>query len=361
MMKSSVRAFRVFGISIEVHVSFILLVAVVLLSLPVYGVGWVFFLATMFAFVLFHELAHALVAKRAGVGIDNITLMFFGGVASVEVPENPRLELLMASAGPALNIAVALACLLIIHYAGIAPIGIFDAMSPSNFTLTASQLLHTVLYANTLLALFNIIPGFPMDGGRILRSILAMRMDYIRATELSVSVGQRLIFPLLFFVGLLDGNAITMVIAAALFIASGSELKFVRLKRVLAGLTVGDVARKSVPKVAGSVSLHDFIAAITDGSATQYLVHGGDGRVLGVFDVRTLGGISSRDLGKPVLAYANPEYLTADAGKMMSDALKEALSNDFLLVVSDRRVVGYLTPQLVLEQYNLLSLKKALR
>jgi signal-transduction protein with cAMP-binding, CBS, and nucleotidyltransferase domain len=186
-------------------------------------------------------------------------------------------------------------------------------------------------------------------------------MDYLRATELSVSAGQRFIFPLFFMLGLLEENIVLVVISGALFIASGSELKLVKLKRAFLGLAVGDVARKPVPKVAGSVIVRDFIAGVVDGSTTHYLVHGEDGRVLGVLDLRELGGVSRRDLLKPVGEYAQKEYATVDAGRRASEAMKEFLSNEFLLAVSDKKVVGYITPHHVVEEYNVMSLKRALR
>jgi signal-transduction protein with cAMP-binding, CBS, and nucleotidyltransferase domain len=90
-------------------------------------------------------------------------------------------------------------------------------------------------------------------------------------------------------------------------------------------------------------------------------VHGEDGRVLGVLDLRELGGVSRRDLLKPVGEYAQKEYATVDAGRRASEAMKEFLSNEFLLAVSDKKVVGYITPHHVVEEYNVMSLKRALR
>ncbi|MFH1787956.1 MAG: site-2 protease family protein [Candidatus Altiarchaeota archaeon] len=353
-MKSSFKLVSLFGIPVEIHVSFILFFV---LFLPL-GWGGVFFFVTVFSFVVLHELAHSLVAKAGGVPVERIVLIFFGGVANVEVPENPRLELAMASAGPAFNLVVVGLCFVLIHFSGVASLGYLDVISPEDFAFTGGHVLHTVMYVNLLLALFNIVPGFPMDGGRVLRAILALRMDYLAATQLSVSVGQQLIFPLLLVVGILDGNIILMVISFALFVTSGSELKIVKFRRAFRGLKVSDLANRNVAKVDGTTLVSDFILHLMDSSqASHYVVYGEGGRVLGVMDLRDVKDVGG-NLSKPLSGFATQKYSVLDASAQVSDNVKDVLSADFMLVVSDKKVVGYLTHNLVADAYYRRGLKR---
>lgn len=353
-MKSSFKLVSVFGIPVELHISFILFF---ILFLP-FGLAGIFFFVTVFSFVVLHELAHSLVAKSGGIPVEKIVLIFFGGVANVEVPEKPRLELTMAIAGPAFNLVVAGLCFGLITFLGLPSAGYLDVVSPEKFSFTKTHILHTVMYINLLLALFNIIPGFPMDGGRVLRAILALRMDYLKATQLSVSVGQQFIFPLLLVVGILDGNIILMVIAFALFITSGSELKIVKLRKAFTGLAVADIASKDFTKVEGSILLNDFISRIMDSSMSHYVVYGEGGRVLGVLDLSELKGVGGGDLSKPVSMFVTQKYSVLDASLKLSDNVKAVLSGDFILVVSGQKVVGYLTHNIVAESYYQWGLKR---
>ncbi|MFH1834851.1 MAG: site-2 protease family protein [Methanobacteriota archaeon] len=354
-MASSIRIARVFGINIELHFSFILLI---LFLLPVLGWAGLFFFATVFTFVLLHELAHSLVAKAFGIPVDKIVLILFGGVANVEVPEKPKLELVMAAAGPAFNFMVAGVAGLMVFSSGLPYISYLDVVSPEKFTFTQPYILYTILYVNLLLGLFNVVPGFPMDGGRVLRSMLALKMDYLRATELSVSVGQRFIFPLLFVVGIFDGNVILALISVVLFVASGGELKMVKLKNALRGLTVADISVGKIPKVDGSMRTRDFVDSLEKEFETHYIVYGEGGRVQGVLNTTE---IRSKDFDKQLSALATQDYEILDASRLASDSLKELLSNEFILVVSDKKVAGYVTPRNVSEAYKFHRLKKAIR
>jgi Zn-dependent protease len=330
-----------------------------LLLLPLLGFSGLFFFATVFSFVLLHELAHSLVARAFGIRADKIVLTFIGGVATVEVPENPRWELLMASAGPLFNFLAAGLCFILIRHFSLPPVGYLDVVSPERFALNATYVIHTILYVNVLLGLFNIVPGFPMDGGRILRSLLALKMDYIKATQLSVSVGQQLIFPLLFLIGLLNGNFILTLISVVLFIASGSELKIVKLRSALRGLSAGEIALREVPKVDGSILVRDFIESIKEAYTTHHVVYGEGGRVLGVLRLSDLTNLNKGRLLKPVGEFVTQDYAILDSSKRVSDSIKDILSNEFVLVVSEKKVVGYLTPQFISDAYYFWTLKKA--
>lgn len=181
---------RIAGIDVQVHYSFLLLLGWV--TLTHYGVhgdlgeaihGLVFIVA-LFALVVLHELGHALAARRYGIRTRDITLLPIGGVARLEgMPKDPMQELLVALAGPAVNVVLA---------AGLyAVLALGQGLTPAGSVLrVGGSFLDQLLWLNVSLAVFNLLPAFPMDGGRVLRAFLAMRLDRVRATQVAAAMGQ---------------------------------------------------------------------------------------------------------------------------------------------------------------------------
>ena len=139
----------------------------------------------LFLCVLLHEYGHALTARRYGIGTRSITLLPIGGLALLQsMPRDPRQEIVVALAGPAVNLAIAAVALLLIELAG------RPGCAPRPRSRGKAGCCATLFAANLMLALFNLIPAFPMDGGRVLRAVLAMRIDRVRATRIAARVGQ---------------------------------------------------------------------------------------------------------------------------------------------------------------------------
>ncbi len=169
-MLKSWRLGRVFGFPVEINLSFLLLLAVVFIAFG--GVTGVLYVGIAFASVLLHELGHALVARRLDVHVAGIELSFFGGAAKmVDMPRSAKHEIAIAAAGPAVSIALAAIGL-----------GLGGALH--------APLLATIGWINLGLAIFNLIPALPMDGGRILRALLTYKVDFVRATDISVTVSR---------------------------------------------------------------------------------------------------------------------------------------------------------------------------
>ena len=211
-MSWSWRIGRIAGIDVRMHVTFLLLVAwVAAQDYLVHrdlaeALGGVIFVCLLFGIVVLHELGHAATARRFGVRTREIMLLPIGGVARLErMPTEPSQELLVALAGPAVNVVLAAAIYLCLAVRqGLAPIG--DAVR------VGGGLLDQLFWVNVSLAAFNLIPAFPMDGGRVLRALLAMRLGYVRATQVAASIGQAMAMlfvvlgfvfnPFLVFIGL---------------------------------------------------------------------------------------------------------------------------------------------------------------
>lgn len=237
-MKWSWKIARIAGIDIYVHGTFFILILWLGLIywkaggtlLAVFsGIGFVLLLFTC---VVLHEFGHALTARRFGIKTRNITLLPIGGVALLEkMPDDPREEILVALAGPAVNLVIALLLFII---SGVN--GAFFSAEP--LAVADGSLLQRLMLLNIFLAVFNLIPAFPMDGGRILRAILAIRMDHVRATQVAASIGQSI--ALMFgFLGVLY-NPFLIFIALFVWIGAAAESQNATLKSNLSGVKVGD-------------------------------------------------------------------------------------------------------------------------
>lgn len=201
MFRLSLPLGRIAGIPVRVHASFLLLLGV--LALVSSGLSFLFVLALAFGSVLLHELGHALVARRRGVHVQEIELHFFGGAAKMTMPRNARDELVIAAAGPAVSFALAAAA-----YAAT--------------TAVAWPVFAMLVKINLGIALFNLIPAFPLDGGRILRAILTQRWGFAIGTDKAVTVS-RVLSVALGLAGLWLGWFQLTLIAAFVWMLAGVE------------------------------------------------------------------------------------------------------------------------------------------
>lgn len=209
-MFKSWRLGRVLGFPVEINLSFILLLAFVLLTYG--GLAGVFVVLLSFGSVLLHELGHALVARKLGVGVSGIELSFFGGAAKMEgSPRSAKDEISIAAAGPAVSLMLAG---LGLGLAAITGVGFFALLG----------------VINLVIAVFNLIPALPMDGGRILRAVLAHRMDYVKATDIAVGIA-RVVTVGFVVIGLAYGIWTLVLLAPFLWMMSSAEQ---RLARVMA-------------------------------------------------------------------------------------------------------------------------------
>lgn len=237
-MRGSFKLFKLFGISIDVHVTFLLLPIIFGLF---YGLKGIVLIFLVFFCVTSHELCHSVVAKRFGIRVDSITLLPIGGLAAMRsIPEKPIQEFTIAIAGPLFNLALATALLLPAYY-GLGPENLFQW--PPGLE-SWPRVLAWAFWINPILAGFNLLPAFPMDGGRVVRAFLAKRMDYKRATEVATGLGH--LFAIVFgFVGIMKGHIILIVIAIFIYIAASQEELQVDIRLTLKRFYVDDIlARK---------------------------------------------------------------------------------------------------------------------
>ena len=248
-MRGSIKLANIAGISINVHITFLILMVVFL----GFGLEWLILLAGIFFFVTLHELAHSLVAQKFGIKVKEITLLPIGGVASMtKIPEKPYQEFFISLAGPAFNIAVVVIFFVPLYLVlgqrellGTLDYMLyyflrFHIMPPSLQLLGQPSIMAHVYWINLILAVFNLIPAFPMDGGRVLRAMLAQRMNYQRATRIAVNFGH--IFALIFgYLGFVRMNFWWIAIAIFIYMAASSEELQVDIKTTLKRFKIKDI------------------------------------------------------------------------------------------------------------------------
>ncbi|HSQ58930.1 MAG TPA: site-2 protease family protein [Acidobacteriota bacterium] len=245
-MRWSWRIATVAGIPVRIHATFGLLLVFIFgvhlaggQSVPKALEGVALLLA-VFACVVLHEFGHALTAKRYGVRTRDITILPIGGVARLErIPEKPLQEIVVALAGPAVNLLIA--CILLVPFAS-AVADMQDAEAAAK--ALQGDFLAELFAINVFLAVFNLVPAFPMDGGRVLRAALATRLDYVRATQIAASVGQgiALVFAIVGLFGIPDvlaPNPVLPFIALFVFFGAGQEAAAVQMRSAFDGVPVG--------------------------------------------------------------------------------------------------------------------------
>jgi stage IV sporulation protein FB len=304
-MSWSINIGSIAGTAIRIHITFLLFLVWIFVASWSEGgaaAAWtgLAFLVLLFACVLAHEFGHILTARVFGVATPDVTLLPIGGVARLErIPEAPGEEFLIAIAGPLVNVAIAL---VLVAFAG-ADLSMQHLAAVENIKFS---LIDRLAVVNLFLAAFNMIPAFPMDGGRVLRALLAIKLGHLRATEIAATVGQWSAF-ILGFIGLFY-NPILIFIAIFVYLAAASEAHLVAIRAM----------SRDVP--VGAAMLTGFAALSPDehiDSAVETLLHTSQGMFPVVDDAGRLVGLLGRGEVIRALKELGPDAKVADA--MMTD------------------------------------------
>ena len=341
-MKSSINLGKIFGIDLKINVTFlILLIWVAFSSLlkgasPTDAVTEVLFIVALFGIVVLHELGHALTARKFGISTRDITLLPIGGVARLEkMPEDPKQELLVAIAGPAVNLVLA----------GILGIGLFvfgTFNQPVSLGMVESNLWVRLLTANVTLFLFNLIPAFPMDGGRVLRSLLSLRMGSVKATRIAANIGKGAAL-LIGIVGIFF-NPWLVLTAIFIWVGASSEAKATLLQEKVKGLEVQDAMISRFYQVEGNQPLGS-VMALSIQTGQQNIPVTSNGHFIGIIRRQDLTNALQR-YGDRSPAYvaigSEPEALSPTMS--LKDVLIKFTEDRVLPVIEDGQLIGLITP-----------------
>jgi len=271
-------AFRVAvvaGIPVRLHITFLLfLIWIGWTGQKQAGWQWPLYVVAIFFCVVLHEFGHALTAKRYGIKTTNITLYPIGGVALLESRPTAKQELWVTIMGPVVNVVIA------------AVLYLYMWLSPQVFELSpdirVGGILPALFFTNISLALFNLIPAFPMDGGRILRAALSLRLGELRATRIAAGVGQ-VVAVILGIVGIVTSQVVLMLIAFFVFLVAGQELTSTVTRSLLAGRKVRDAMMRNFATLSHGTTLQEASELLIAGSQTDFPVISGS-EVLGILE-----------------------------------------------------------------------------
>jgi len=287
----------------------------------------------LFVSVTLHELGHSWVAIRYGLSIESITLWILGGMAALsEMPREWNREFWIAIAGPVTSVAVGAVC-----YVGVLALG--PSLPVVRFVLGWLAL------TNGILAAFNLLPAFPMDGGRILRALLARNRPYASATRVAGRIG--VIFAILFaVVGVLGFNVILLLLALFIYGAATTESRTVLLDELLEGLVVGDVMTRDPPTVSSGTTVAELVDRMMRDRKTAYpVVDDATGDVVGVVTLEDLRGVREVERDAILVGEIAREVPRVDPGADAFETLAAltGTAGNLMLVGDERDVVGLLT------------------
>jgi Zn-dependent protease/CBS domain-containing protein len=345
-MPWSITVGTILGTAVRIHVTFLLFL--VWIWAAYYrqsgtSAAWegVAFVLILFLCVLLHEFGHVLTARRFGVKTPDITLWPFGGIANLErIPEKPSEELLVAIAGPAVNVVIAAA--LILYLGATVDVSELTRIEDPRVSMVAK-----VAGANIFLVLFNLIPAFPMDGGRVLRALLAIRLGHARATEVAASIGQG--FAVAFGILGIFTNPMLIVIAIFIFLAASGEASYAQLRAVARGAIVSDAMITQFRSLETGARVDDAVEALIHTTQTEFPIVDGAGRLRGVITRDLMiKALKERGPDTPVLDVMETEVPTVSARAPLESALKCLMQKGRSVVgVIDarERLVGMLTAE----------------
>ena len=277
-MNGALKIGKVKGIKIQIHWSFWIIVLWIMMSYYMQShsinaaVSGGLFVLAIFACVLLHELGHALTALRFGVKTKSITLLPIGGLANLEkIPEKPKQEFIIAVAGPLVNIAITFILYFVMQALDMFPSQEdLKQMVQSNKAFTPQMFLFNLMAANMILALFNFIPAFPMDGGRMLRALLAMKMDRVSATQIASSIGKTLAIVFIFLGFFYDFWLV--FIGLFVYLGAGAEAVQEQNKVAFKGVKVKNAMMKKFPSFAETEPLESVVKHLLKTQDKEFLI-----------------------------------------------------------------------------------------
>ena len=340
----SLKLGEVAGIRVQVHFTFLIFMAWIVLSGLIAGkstqvvLANVAFMLGLFGCVVLHEFGHALTAKRCGIRTKDITLLPIGGVARLErMPEDPRQELWVALAGPAVNVVIATALWTWLSVTR-------EGFNVEGIDMATGLFAERILLVNISLVVFNMLPAFPMDGGRVVRALLATRMEYTRATQIAASLGQGM--ALLFGIIGFFYNPMLMFIALFVWIGAAQESSMVLMKSALGGIPVSAAMMTKFETVVPGDSLEHVSRLTLNGSQRDFPVLDGT-RVVGVVTRDSLVKALAQTKAPTVNEIMHRDIAVADASEMLESALQRLQESacHALPVLRNQELVGLLTAE----------------
>jgi Zn-dependent protease/predicted transcriptional regulator len=350
-MRWSLKVASVGGIPIELHITFILFIGFFFYVSYIFSNYYLFLiLVFLFIAVTIHELAHSAVARHYKVKVSRIVLYPIGGVSEIEdAPDNPHIEWRLSIAGPLASFAIAGVLYFLYRYLSVQlPANLF----PPADTITGSAMLDLV-YLNFVLAAFNLLPAFPMDGGRVLRALLAERMNFSRATSIATTMGRT--FGLLLLVYGIFFDFYIAFIGLFIYFGANQEAASSVVSTTLASVTVGDVMTEEVASATRETTLSDAVDIMLKARYHDILIRD-DGTLEGVVKWSDIVKVSPKQRPVLKLGQMRIQEISAFRDEPVLEAYRRMVREkiDLMPVVereSPKKVVGVITSEGVARAY----------
>ncbi|MBZ2165836.1 CBS domain-containing protein [Methanobacterium spitsbergense] len=335
-MKYSFKIFSIFGIPVELHISFLVLMLLIYIIalfnlIPSVNILTAVLITLIFATVVIHELSHSYIAKRYGIKIQRIVLLPIGGISEMEeIPKEPAKELRIALAGPVSNLIIA-----VITFAILIIFGTF-------LSAILSGALYYFTVVNLLLGLFNLLPAFPMDGGRILRAFLAERMDFIKATKLAATIGKQ--FAIIMAVIGVFFNFLLILVAIFVYLGAEGEYRSVVVSTLLGDEKVKDIMTSDVHTLNPDNSVQETLKIMFREKHMGYPITE-DGKLIGIITFHDVSKIPENNRDMLIKEIMSTEMIISDPNENLVETIGKLNRNNIgrLPVIENGELVGIIS------------------
>ncbi|PSL06348.1 site-2 protease family protein [Cecembia rubra] len=315
------------NVKVFIHWTFSLLLLWIIISnmrqgIPMMDILWVIlFVLALFACVVMHEFGHALAAQRYGIQTKDIVLYPIGGVARLEkLPEDPKQELWVAIAGPLVNIALFIILSIVLSFTG------YNIQSLEEIKIQPNTMLLYIASANLILALFNLLPAFPMDGGRVLRAFLSIKLPRAKATQIAGGIGQFLAIFFVFF-GLFN-NPILVLIGIFIFLGAGAEVAHTQQESFLKGFKVKDALMSHFQILGYNAPLSKAVEKLLNSQATHFVVVKDDVAIGTISRNEIIKGLETGGENAYIEKFSDLNPIKLDIDSPLDDAWKLMLTQN---------------------------------
>ena len=351
-MKGTFKLGKIAGIGLFIHWTFSLLILFIVYVNYKAGqntpqILWsLLFVSCIFLTVLLHELGHALTAKKYGIKTKDITLLPIGGLARLErLPEKPSEELMVAFAGPLVNIVLAFLTSFFISLPNTSE----EMVTQLSNGVNADNFFLNFYLVNIVLAFFNLIPAFPMDGGRILRALLAYKMERHVATKIAARIGQLLAIGFVFLS--FYSNPFLIIIGIFVFIGAQIESEYTESKHMLKGFTVRDVLMKQYPTIDHDETLETAVKLMLDSQNKYFLVTENNIPMGTLNRDQIIEALSKKEEETPLSSIMDRNLILLQADSLLEDIFELVYKNKstLMLVMENNELIGTLDTENLLE------------
>lgn len=350
-MKGSLYLGQYTKVKVFVHWTFFILIGYILflgisMGQQAEAIGWhILFILAVFLCILLHEFGHVITGQRFGFKTKDIIILPIGGMSRFEkLPDSPKEEFLISIAGPIVNLLIAAILFLLTPY------NLASFPSLANSELDSKNFLFLLLEVNLLLGAFNLIPAFPMDGGRVLRAFLSLFMSKVKATEIASIFGT--VFAVAFILFGLFFNPFLILIGLFIMFSASNESSLVNISTLLEGHTVGELVMSKFDVLNEDLTIAEASREVLDGQATSFAVVSANGKMIGTITSEILiSSLKSLGLNTPISNIVNPISHSISSKTPLKDLFLDKIldKNNLVPVIEDEEIIGMINLENILE------------